>query len=125
MRRMVIALVLAAGCHAHQTAASRQTAAGPPKVQQPSSERPVRTTPTAMLDAQSLRRIQSALGQRGYDAGQSGQLDDQTERALRRFQKHEKIAETGLPDYDTLRRLGLDPKAIYLGGTSRKNRAQR
>jgi len=24
-----------------------------------------------------------------------------------------------MPDYDTLHRLGLDPKAIYLGGTAR------
>ena len=32
------------------------------------------------------------------------------------------MAKTGMPDFDTLRRLGLDPKKIYLGGTARASR---
>ena len=35
------------------------------------------------------------------------------------------MASTGLPDFDTLRRLGLDPKKMYLGGTKRRDEAKR
>jgi hypothetical protein len=33
-------------------------------------------------------------------------------RALRAFQKSEGLAETGFPDRETVRRLGLDPKEV-------------
>ena len=35
------------------------------------------------------------------------------------------MAPTGLPDYDTVRRLGLSAKSIYLGGTQRRDQAKR
>ena len=40
-------------------------------------------------------------------------LDDKTQLALQQFQKSEGLPETGLPDYETLRRLGLKPEDIY------------
>jgi hypothetical protein len=133
MRRvLLVALAGALGaCHAHETAGQAgkpgeaQTIEKPPETPQVSSARPVRTTPGGMLDPQSLKQIQAKLSKRGFEAPQSGQLDEATEAALRKFQHHEKIAATGLPDFDTLRRLGLDPKKMYLGGTQRRNEAKR
>jgi hypothetical protein len=44
---------------------------------------------------------------------QSGELDARTQEALRAFQRAEKLPETGLPDYETLRRLGIKPDELY------------
>ena len=120
--RVVLALpllMLVAGCHAHQVAGKQTTLETPPNEPQVSSQRPVRTTPGGMLDPKSMHAIQSALDKHGIQAPQSGELDEQTQAALRRFQAREHMAKTGMPDYDTLRRLGLDPRTIYLGGTAR------
>ena len=134
MRRawLSIPLVLMLGaCHAHQTAAqngkeeAKQTLEQPPETKQVASARPVRTTPGGMLDPQSMKQIQGKLSAKGFKVAESGQLDEATEAALRKFQAHEQIASTGLPDFDTLRRLGLDPKKVYLGGTKRRDEAKR
>lgn len=134
MRRvLLIPLVVVglAGCHAHQTAAQngksgeKQTLEKPPDTPQVSSARPVRTTPGGMLDASSIKQLQSKLSSRGFHAPESGTLDEATEAALRKFQHHEAIAETGLPDFDTLRRLGMDPKKVYLEGTKKRDEAKR
>jgi hypothetical protein len=121
MRRLFIVplLMLIAGCHAHTVQGKQTTLETPPKEPQVSSARPVRTTPGGMLDPKSMHAIQSALQKHGVQAPSSGELDEETQTALRHFQEHEHIARTGMPDYDTLRRLGLDPKTIYLGGTAR------
>jgi peptidoglycan hydrolase-like protein with peptidoglycan-binding domain len=132
-RALLIPLVVVglAACHAHQTAAQngksgeKQTLEKPPETPQVSSARPVRTTPGGMLDPKSIKQLQSKLSSHGFQAPQSGVLDEATEAALRKFQHHEAIAETGLPDFDTLRRLGLDPKKMYLGGTQRRDEAKR
>ncbi len=128
MRRVLwipLVVLAAAGCHAHTTAAQngKQQAQmeKPPDTPQVSSGRPVRTTPGGMLDDKSVKELQSALDKRGYKTSDSGQLDEQTQAALRKFQKHEQMAATGLPDYDSLRRLGLNPKSVYLGGTERRD----
>jgi peptidoglycan hydrolase-like protein with peptidoglycan-binding domain len=123
MRRWIPLVVVAtlAGCHAHRTEGKgAQTIEKPPETPQVSSARPVRTTPGGMLDPKSMRQIQERLSKKGYAVEASGQLDEQTEAAIRKFQAHEQIARTGLPDYDTIRRLGLDPKGIYVGGTQRR-----
>jgi peptidoglycan hydrolase-like protein with peptidoglycan-binding domain len=127
MRRLSLSLVLvlgvlilAAGCHAHQVSQDRETLKSPPKQEEVSSERPVRTTPGAMLDAQSMRDIQRALARRGERVSESGKLDEQTQAALRHFQHKQAQPATGMPDFDTLRRLGLDPKKIYVEGAKRR-----
>jgi hypothetical protein len=117
MRRIVLVSFLLAGCHAHQVAEHRETMASKDTQPQVSSERPVRTTPGSMLDATSVKQIQSKL-----HIAETGELDDQTQAALKAFQKKQNQPQTGLPDYDTLRRLGLDPKKIYLGGTERQRK---
>jgi len=118
------------GCHAHQTAAqtgkeAQQKLESPPNTKQVASERPVRTTPGGMLDPKSMKQIQAKLSARGFKVDESGELDEGTQAAIRKFQAHEHIASTGLPDFDTLRRLGLDPKKVYLGGTQRRDEAKR
>lgn len=121
MRRTIwLALLCAAGCHAHQVAQHRESMKSPPKQEEVSSARPVRTTPGGMLDPQSMHEVQRALGRHGEKVDESGQLDDATQAALKRFQRKQDQPATGFPDYDTLRRLGLDPRDIYLGGTRRR-----
>src|SRR3954452_16574055 len=128
---MLGATLALGGCHAHTTAAQNgkqaqeQTMEKPPETKQVSSERPVRTTPGGMLDPKSMKELQSALGRKGFKVAESGELDESTQAAIRKFQAHEQIASTGLPDFDTVRRLGLDPKKIYFGGTERRNEAKR
>ena len=113
MRRalwMSLTACLLAGCHAHQVASDRETLAKPGagKTVSSSTGKPVGTTPGALLDPSAMKKIQAKL-----HVSETGQLDDKTQAALRRFQKQQGQPDTGLPDYDTLRRLGLDPHSIY------------
>ncbi len=118
-RIWLLPLFVLAACHAHTVQGRQTTLETPPKEPQVASERPVRTTPGGMLDAKAMRQLQSALTRHGVETPNSGQLDDETQASLRKFQEREQMAATGMPDFDTLRKLGLDPKAIYLGGTKR------
>lgn len=43
----------------------------------------------------------------------NGELDNATQEALRSFQRSEQLPETGLPDYETLRRLDIKPNEVY------------
>lgn len=81
----------------------------------------VSASPEELMNPGSARRIQDALRGRGYaKAGSSGHLDAATAAALRRFQHDQDLAETGAPDRETLRRLGIDPGTVY--ETARKDR---
>ncbi|HEX4461185.1 MAG TPA: peptidoglycan-binding domain-containing protein [Polyangia bacterium] len=121
MKRIIwlLPLFVVAACHAHTVQGKQTTLETPPKEPQVASERPVRTTPGGMLDPKSMRMLQGALNRHGVNTPTSGQLDDETQASLRKFQRREQMAATGMPDFDTLRKLGLDPKTIYLGGTKR------
>ena len=120
MKRIwLLPLFVLAACHAHTVQGKQTTLETPPKEPQVASERPVRTTPGGMLDAKAMHQLQAALNHHGVSTPDSGQLDDETQASLRKFQKREQMAATGMPDFDTLRKLGLDPKTIYLGGTKR------
>src|SRR3954454_17397676 len=107
MRRALLIPIVVVGlaaCHAHQTAAQngksgeKQAMEKPPETPQVSSARPVRTTPGGMLDPKSMKELQAALGRKGFKVSESGQLDQETQAAIRKFQAHERIASTGLPD---------------------------
>lgn len=50
-------------------------------------------------------------GVQGVNA--SGALDPKTQDALRAYQHSQGLPETGLPDYETLRRLGLKPDEVF------------
>lgn len=43
----------------------------------------------------------------------TGTLDEPTQRVLGAWQRSEGLAETGLPDYQTLARLGLKPADVF------------
>jgi peptidoglycan hydrolase-like protein with peptidoglycan-binding domain len=122
LMHVVGGLLLVAGCHAHEVQNKQTTLEAPPQEPQVESARPVRTTPGGMLDPKSMHQIQAALSRHGVSAPSSGQMDDETQAAIRKFQKKQHIAETGMPDFGTLRQLGLDPKSIYVGGAKRASR---
>jgi peptidoglycan hydrolase-like protein with peptidoglycan-binding domain len=73
----------------------------------------VASTPEGLMNPGSTRRIQEALRSGGYLDEVSGELDPATSAALRRFQRDHDLAETGAPDRETLRQLGVDPKEVY------------
>lgn len=81
----------------------------------PAAGRPrVPAAPEALLSEGAVTSLQRALGERGYlKAHRDGELDEATSAALRRFQEDEGLAETGFPDRETLRRLGVDPEKAY------------
>jgi len=128
------------GCHAHQvagnhrpeSAASAKSAQAHPTKEAPdkraaakqsrqvSSARPVRTTPEGFLNAERVRKIQSALSKRGPRVAETGQMDSATQAALVAFQKKNAQPATGFPDFDTLKRLGLEPQQIYLNPSGSK-----
>jgi hypothetical protein len=82
----------------------------PPKEGRPR----VPAAPEALLAEGAVGRIQEALADRGLlGAHRRGELDAPTSAALRRFQEGEGLAETGFPDRETLRRLGIDPEQAY------------
>jgi peptidoglycan hydrolase-like protein with peptidoglycan-binding domain len=81
----------------------------------PEGDRPrAPSSPDALLAEGAVAEIQAALAARGHLARhRRGVLDDATTAALRELQKEEGLAETGFPDRETLRRLGIDPEEAY------------
>jgi hypothetical protein len=82
----------------------------PPKEGRPR----VPASPEALLAEGAVSEIQRALDARELLGEHArGELDAPTSAALRRFQEEEGLAQTGFPDRETLRRLGLDPEKAY------------
>ncbi len=122
---VALALVLAAGCRhtskvgtpptpeaarARQGEPTRAQKGVPPRGGHPR----VPSSPKALLAEGEIGKIQDALSRRGSLEGhRPGALDDATTRAIRDFQKHEGLADTGFPDRLTLQKLGLDPEEAY------------
>jgi peptidoglycan hydrolase-like protein with peptidoglycan-binding domain len=81
----------------------------------PRGERPrVPASPEALLAPGAIGELQSALADRGYLKRHTpGELDAPTSAAFRRFQEDEGLAATGMPDRETLRRLGVSPTQAY------------
>jgi peptidoglycan hydrolase-like protein with peptidoglycan-binding domain len=138
---LLLALLLTAGCfHARKVAepdrredeagrtagSTKEKGSSPertPSRVPPRGDRPaVSSSPEELMNPGSARRIQDALRSRGYLDEASGRLDRATSVAVRRFQEDQGLAETGVPDRETLRRLGLDPSTVYQsapGGAAR------
>jgi hypothetical protein len=135
----LVAAFLAAGCHTH-TVATPATAGGgksepstktgssgerhasaaardedkPKKRYQGTSGTPVPLSPADALEPGQLREIQRRLGDRKLlGQHEDGNLDQATREALRKLQKAEDLPETGLPDHETVRKLGLDPDRVF------------
>jgi hypothetical protein len=81
----------------------------------PAEGRPrVPAAPEALLAEGAVGEIQRALADRGLlGRHRQGELDPPTSAALRKFQQLEELAQTGFPDRETLRRLGIDPEQAY------------
>jgi peptidoglycan hydrolase-like protein with peptidoglycan-binding domain len=91
----------------------------------PRGETPrVPSSPKALLAEGAIADIQEALEARGYlGRHRAGELDDATSTALRALQRDEGLAETGFPDRETLRKLGIDPEKAY-GKVSEETKAR-
>jgi hypothetical protein len=130
----LLLLALFACSHSKTTAPpSKQAAEEAPRLPKASAATPetepghppLAAAPGVMLKPGATDSLAEQLRARGLlapDASTSAELA----RALRAFQKSEGLAETGFPDRETVRRLGLDPKDIdaTLEGTSRKKQKE-
>ena len=67
----------------------------------------------------AIGKIQQALGKNGYPVEISHRFDEETEKALMRFQAEKDVPRTGFPDHETLRLLGLEPSELYLPNESK------
>lgn len=72
--------------------------------------------PSRLFAPQAMMRMQQQLVARDLLTSQqvSGNLDGPTRDALLELQVAEKLAQTGLPNYKTVRALGLEPADIFL-----------
>jgi len=70
-------------------------------------------TTKQMFKPEGLKRLQVALSVKATDVEETGRLDDATQESLRKYQKDQGLPATGLPDYETLRRLGLKPEEVF------------
>lgn len=112
------AALAAASCtHAKTTEGPKADGADPAKSQKTQARsETIRTSKTTkeMFKPDGIRKVQQALQSHGFaDLKDTGQLDAKTQEALRGFQEKEGIAATGLPDYEALQRLGLEPDEIF------------
>jgi hypothetical protein len=137
MKRRAVTIVLAlfACSHATQVAKQREDEAGSGAAQQPSEQQggaaarprlarrpakpgrpPLAASPSGLFAPGGVEKVQSALASRGYldvSSAKRGEIDAATSAAVRKFQDDQGIARTGNPDHETVRRLGLDPDALF------------
>jgi Domain of Unknown Function (DUF748)/Putative peptidoglycan binding domain len=76
---------------------------------------PLADAPDELFLPGAVERIQEALAARGYlerGAALRGRIDSATMVAIRKLQSDQDLARTGVPDHETLRRLGLDFDAL-------------
>ena len=122
---MLAAVALMSCAHAKQTKEQEtaKTEADTPKEEKKAEEKakaPPRTetlatskTTKQMFKPEGLKKLQTALASKDAKEDENGQLDSQTQEALRAYQKKQGLPATGLPDYETLRRLGLKPDEVF------------
>jgi peptidoglycan hydrolase-like protein with peptidoglycan-binding domain len=66
-----------------------------------------------MFKPEGLKKLQVALSAKSMSVDETGNLDAKTQESLRAFQKDKGMPPTGLPDYETLRKLGLTPDEVF------------
>jgi hypothetical protein len=72
---------------------------------------PVATSPAGLLAPGADDKIRDRLAERGFASeGKS------TKEAMRRFQQANDLPATGVPDHETVKKLGLDPDVIFRAG---------
>jgi hypothetical protein len=70
---------------------------------------PVATTPGGLLVPGAEDKIRERLVAGGYLAPDAKSSDGAMRDALKRFQRAKDLPATGIPDHETVKRLGLDP----------------
>ena len=78
---------------------------------------PVATAPDALLVPGAEREIRERLIAGGYLAADADKSNGATRAAVRKFQKAQDLPATGVPDAETVKRLGLDPDKTFRRGT--------
>jgi len=130
--RVVLAVIGLAGCgHAKTTdegKPAQESEAAPEsdakaKTPEPARKRasepaskpedvPVSTSPGGLLAPGADDKIRDKLASAGFAAeGKS------SKEALRRFQRANDLPATGIPDHETVKKLGLDPDQIFRAAT--------
>lgn len=127
MRHLLIVCALVGasvlgGCQTRQVerADKKATGHGEGKAQTARAPRPVGSTPKSVFEPGATKKIQQALNDKGYSTGVTGKMDDETRKSIEKFQKEKKVAATGLPDTETVRKLGLDPDEVFKTGSRHK-----
>jgi len=72
---------------------------------------PVASSPEGLLAPGGEQHIRDKLVERGYL--KKGDESQSTTAALRKFQQQRDLPETGIPDHETVKALGLDPNRIF------------
>ena len=120
-RALALGAMLAAaagGCahtHAPPPPAAAVPATKPDHEQTAETGIPVASTPQGLMRDGAEMKIQQRLRARSLLRAEqcNGQLDGDTQQALRAFQKSEGLPTTGLPSYETVDHLGLSLDAIF------------
>ena len=74
----------------------------------------VPATPEALLGRDTVAKVQQALAERRLlGPHRQGELDQPTREAVRRFQRQQGLAATGVPDRETLEDLGVNSDQAY------------
>jgi peptidoglycan hydrolase-like protein with peptidoglycan-binding domain len=120
-RALALGATLAAGAggcahtHAPPPPAAAVPATKPDHEQTADTGIPVASTPQGLMRDGAETKIQQRLRARSLLRAEqcNGQLDGDTQQALRAFQKSEGLPTTGLPSYETVDHLGLSLDAIF------------
>lgn len=83
---------------------------------------PIASSPEGLLQPGAVPSIHEKLKAAGYlaDSEAKEALDGPTRNAIRAFQRDRSLPATGLPDDETVRKLGLEPRAIFRSAGSPK-----
>jgi hypothetical protein len=123
---LVVATLASAGC-SHTKTVSATSAASPPAASTAGTRRPPTSaagtplprSPQQALQPGQLGQIQRQLASRGLlGQHEQGQLDEPTRKALKQVQREHGLPETGVPDHETVSKLGLDPERVFEKGPS-------
>ena len=77
---------------------------------------PVSTTPGGLLAPGAEDKIRERLAADGFLPGDGKSSEAAQREGLKRFQRAKDLPATGVPDHETVKRLGLDPNQIFSQG---------
>jgi len=78
---------------------------------------PVATAPDALLKPGADDKIRERLGAGGFLPRDAKASEGSMRDGLRRFQKANDLPATGVPDHETVKKLGLDPDQTFRKAT--------